>query len=54
MYQTTLTAAIKHFDKYEDEENPSSVEELAIIYTEFGAKCVEVEDDGKVVFTCDP
>jgi hypothetical protein len=42
------------WDKYEDEENPSSDEELAIIYTEFGAKSVEVEVDGKVAFTCDP
>ena len=42
------------WDKYEDDENPSSDEELAIIYTEFGAKSVKVEDDGKVAFTYDP
>ena len=42
------------WDKYEDDENPSSDEELAIIYTEFGAKSVEVEEDGKVAFPCNP
>ena len=38
----------------ESEENPSSDEELAINYMPFGAKSVEVEEDGKVAFTCDP
>ncbi|KAK0581400.1 hypothetical protein LWI29_013370 [Acer saccharum] len=42
------------WDKYEDDENPSSDEELAIIYTEFGAKSVEVEEDGIVALTCNP